>query len=196
MSSPCHRKALVSSSLPNSGIDPGLIQLIKDSGPADLERYQEGAREYHVYLRKRPKGGHLYRVKENPVQIPDVIQRAIPDIVRVAQAQYDSWQQDENGYDEEVGSGGICHLIADDIVGVLSDQSLVCTTVSAHDEVHVYVVLQHTTGVWLVDIRPYVYERGDGYTWTKIPDVEFSESDITIDRLSPFSEDFDQYVGD
>jgi hypothetical protein len=126
--------------------------------------------------------------------IPPEIQAVMPDLVRVAQREYDDWQQDAEGYDEEVGSGGICHLIADKMAGVLSDKNVMCTTVSSSHEVHVYVVVQLPSGVWNVDIRPHVYERGGGYTWKKIPDVSFEEADIDVDRLSPFPEDFGEYV--
>jgi len=48
------------------GVDPARIYLIKDGGPANPERYKPGARVWHVYIGKKPVGGHLYRVKENP----------------------------------------------------------------------------------------------------------------------------------
>jgi len=127
-------------------------------------------------------------------EIPPEISQLLPDLVKVAQKEYDDWKQDETGYDEEVGGGGICHLIADKFVDLFSARGVTCTTVSSNFEVHVYTVLRLTSGVWEVDIRPYVYERGGGYTWTKIPDVNFDASDITVNRLSPFPRDFKNFV--
>ena len=34
------------------------------------------------------------------------------ELATAAQKIYDEWFQDEEGYDHEVGHGGICHLIA------------------------------------------------------------------------------------
>jgi hypothetical protein len=125
--------------------------------------------------------------------VPVELQEALPDIVRVAQAEYDAWQQDNDGYDEEVGGGGICHLIADRISEILTNYlEIPSTTVSSTHEVHVYVVAKLPSGVWLVDIRPENYERGGGYTWTKIEGVVFDASDVTIDRLSRDPEDFER----
>jgi len=167
-----------------------------------LADFVDPTKKYERARRPRP-------VLRNPRKraIPPEIEALLPDLVRVAQEQYDSWQQDEEGYDEGVGSGGICHLIADDLLRVLDAQGIVCTTVSSHHEVHVYVVLKigHSPdqddeprgehdGVWEIDLRPHIYERGGGYTWTKIPDVTFDETDFTIDRLSPFPEDFREYT--
>ena len=122
--------------------------------------------------------------------------RRSPRIVRVAQKQYDDWTVDEEGYDEEVGGGGICHLIADEIVEVLDKHDVMATTVSSSHEVHVYVVARVPTGVWQIDIRPHVYERGGGYSWTKIPGVTFDASDVEVDRLSSNPRDFKEYVED
>lgn len=127
--------------------------------------------------------------------IPPEIKEAMPDLVRLAQERYDAWQLDEDGYDSEVGSGGICHLIADSFANHLGKGGRLCTTVSSDHEVHVYVVLRLPSGVWLVDIRPYHYETGGGYSWEKIPDVQFDENHITIDLLSPNPREFREYTG-
>jgi len=36
----------------------------------------------------------------------------------------------------------------------------------------------------MVDISPYIYENGGGFSWTKIPDVEFTNDDITFYRTN------------
>ncbi len=122
---------------------------------------------------------------------PPEIAAAIPALVKVAQEQYDSWHQ---GDDDELNGGGICHLIADAMAAVLSARDIACTTVSSYHEVHVYVVAQLPSGVWQVDIRPGVYERGGGYTWTKIPDVTFEAADIEVSRLSSHPRDMKDFV--
>jgi hypothetical protein len=131
---------------------------------------------------------------------PPEITAALPRLVAAAQAQYDAWQQDEEGLDPELGTGGICHLIAEQMASELGGRGVMCTTVSAWDEVHVYVVAQIPEGpgrgVWSIDIRPHVYERGGGYSWRKIPEVTFERGDVVIDRLSTDPEDFGEYVDD
>jgi len=119
-----------------------------------------------------------------------------PEIVRRVQAEYDRWEQDEEGYSEEVAYGGICHLLADLVAEVLNDAGFPTTTVSSYHEVHVYCVSQASDGVWEVDIPHCIYERGGGYNWTKIPDVTFEPDDIVINRLSPDPADFNNYVED
>ena len=42
------------------------------------------------------------------------------ELAAVAQEEYDNWIQDEEDHNEELGSGGICHLIAEKLVDVLS----------------------------------------------------------------------------
>jgi hypothetical protein len=128
------------------------------------------------------------------VVIPPDLKRLIPKLLKAAQEQYDSWNQDEDGIDEEVGSGGICHLIADRHVEVISKAGIDCTTVSSSHEVHVYTVAVLPSGVWLIDIRPENYERGGGYTWKKLPSVRFHHSDLTIELLSADPEDFSEYT--
>lgn len=119
-----------------------------------------------------------------------------PEIVKRVQDRYDQWQQDAEGYDEEVGSGGVCHLFAEIIAEVLNDAGFPTSTVSSSHEVHVYCVSQASDGVWEVDIPYCIYEKGGGYNWTKIPDVTFEPDDIVINRLSSDPADFEEYTGD
>ncbi len=117
------------------------------------------------------------------------------EMVNVAQKQYDSWQQDENGEDIELGRGGICHLIADNLIGVLYRHKIenVQTVCSTYEQ-HVYIVGQFKEGVYEIDIPYDVYETGGGYNWTKRPDVEFNRNDIVISRLSSDPSEYNNYV--
>ena len=140
-----------------------------------------------------------------PVELAD----AMPKIVAAAQQVYDAWAQDDEGYDEELGSGGICHLIAEDICGVLSEHGLDCGSVNAQvGENHVWVVTKIgevgedgepdrlDAGVWMIDIPPSVYESGGEYNWRKIPGVTFDPSDVVVSRESPDPSDFERYMED
>ena len=116
-------------------------------------------------------------------------------IVPKVQKVYDEWNQNEEGYDEMLGFGGICQDIADAIADVISDTGIECTTVSQQTgEQHVYVVAKMEDGVYNIDISPYTYETGGGYSWKKIPDVEFDERDIIINRLDSDKNNYFTYI--
>lgn len=120
-----------------------------------------------------------------------------PLFAAAAQKVYDQWEQDEDGMDEVLGTGGICQDIAAGICDVMSWHGIDCSTVSqSQGEQHVYSVCQIQEGVYEVDIPPYSYENGGGYTWTKIPNVKFDESFITIHKLSSDPSEFEQYTAD
>ena len=125
-------------------------------------------------------------------EITDVVK---DEMVKVAQEQYDAWKQDHNGQNDELGSGGICHLIADDLINVLYRHKIEnVQSVCSNYEQHVYVVGQFKEGIYEIDIPYDVYETGGGYTWKKIPDVKFSRNDIVISRLSSDPSEYNNYV--
>jgi hypothetical protein len=123
------------------------------------------------------------------------------ELVVAAQKVYDEWDaSDPEMGDALVGSGGICHLIVDEWMDVVQKHipNVACQAFSHSDQVHVSLT------VWLsdpnddskplvdeevgevetvdIDVNPYNYETGAGYTWTKIPGVEFSESWLSFYR--------------
>ena len=125
-------------------------------------------------------------------EITDVVK---DEMVKVAQERYDAWKQNHNGQNDELGSGGICHLIADDLIGVLYRHKIEnVQSVCSNYEQHVYVVGQFKEGIYEIDIPYDVYETGGGYTWKKIPDVQFSRNDIVISRLSSDPSEYNNYV--
>lgn len=117
------------------------------------------------------------------------------ELAAAAQAVYDEWSQDAEGNDEEYGGGGICHDIADAMVGVLDRHGVESQSVSQSiGEVHIYVIAKVREGVYSVDIPPSTYERGSAYTWTKIEGVKFNANDIDIGRVDPDPNKFDDYL--
>ena len=120
-----------------------------------------------------------------------------PKLALAAQKVYDSWEQNEEGYCDWLGEGGICQDVADAMADVLTYNNIECTTVSQTvGEQHVYVIAKTEDGIYDVDIPPHVYETGGGYCWKKIQDVKFSEKDVVIKRLSSDPNDFEDYIGD
>lgn len=140
----------------------------------------------------------------------------------LAQAIYDDWIQDEKGYSfshGEIGYGGICHLIADSLVDYLfslglSSKHNFCS-VSSNFEQHVYVLAwfpvegdsfseaeagaeaeEPLYDLYSLDIPYAVYERGGGFTWSKIDGVKFSGADISVELIESFLslEDLEKYL--
>lgn len=118
-----------------------------------------------------------------------------PQIVKTAQEVYDYWQQDETGFNEETGYGGICHLIADAWCAGLASAGFPC--ISFHGSVgenHVWAIAQTRDGIFSVDINPFHYESGGGYCWRKKIGIVFDASMIEFDRVSPFPSDWAEYA--
>jgi hypothetical protein len=127
--------------------------------------------------------------------IKDITDIVKNDMVKVAQKQYDEWEQGGDGQDVELGSGGICHLIADDLIDILYSHKIEnIQSVSSNYEQHVYIVGQFKEGIYEIDVPHYVYETGGGFTWKKIPNVKFDRSDIVIRRLSSDPSEYSDYV--
>ena len=115
------------------------------------------------------------------------------EFVEVAQKIYDDW--DENP--DEYFNGGICHLIADAFVEIIYKHypHYTATTMTRDDIQHVETIvynmdfdslndddLDEETDIEtvMIDLNPYIYEEGGGFSWTKIPDVEFENNDISF----------------
>lgn len=105
-----------------------------------------------------------------------------PQIAALAQSVYDEWDENEDEY----AGGGICHLIADEIVSFLDDQGYESFSYNAQmEENHVYVIARgHDGWVYEIDIPPHVYETGAGYQWNKIQEVTFKPDHVHVARIS------------
>ena len=128
---------------------------------------------------------------ENGFGVPPILNNLKPKMAKAAQEVYDDWDEsDVTTY----ANGGICHLIADAIVDVLYSHNIDAVSFSCSvGENHVMVACQHDGMTYIIDIPPYVYETGGGYSWKKIEDVEFGPEDIDIEYTS---EDFSSYAED
>lgn len=124
------------------------------------------------------------------------IKSLFPKILKVAQKEYDKWDEsDEDTY----ARGGICHFIAEEVTRVCSSLRNVFVTTHSYSHVqHVVTVVGRLTEIevpyededlyekecYIVDIPYYYYEEGGGFSWTKIPDVEFEKSMIEVTRVN------------
>lgn len=118
-------------------------------------------------------------------------------IANIAQKCYDNWDQNDEGYDEELNYGGICHIVAYEICEFLAEKGFDCDTVnSSVGENHNWVVVKTDNGVFTVDIPPDVYEEGLGYVWRKKPNININPTDVQIELLDPDPQNFEDYIDD
>lgn len=114
------------------------------------------------------------------------------DLILVAQKVYDEWEQDNEGYDELYGIGGICDDIADAMCNLIhSKTDYNCFTFYNEFDCHtsIYVYDTEKKLLYNVDIPPYVYESGTAYAWKKLKDINFNVNHVTITQ-----KDYNDYL--
>ncbi len=132
-----------------------------------------------------PEGHDFQNRKAAGSDLVSRIRKLLPALARAAQEEYDAWDQDEEGYDEECGWGGICDRLAGAFSGVLANLPDVEIVEGGQDgDDHAYVIALTDTEAVAVDIPPRIYETGGGYSWKKKPGVRFSPSHIVLDQLN------------
>ncbi len=124
------------------------------------------------------------------------VERLVSLLAKEAQEVYDDWDQDEEGYSEEYGSGGICDDIAEAFCSIMLSRGIDCASIyneyDYHTSAYAYKINPdydedqgNSRGELIkVDIPPYAYEEGAGYTWKKIPGVIFNRSNVVIEDYS------------
>lgn len=131
-------------------------------------------------------------IKENNSYLEKTIKILInQSIIEEVQKIYDDWQQDEDGIDDILGSGGICDEIANKMVDIFTNNGLNAFTLYDPHETHTsaYVYSTKSKTCYNVDIPYSFYEKGYLYTWTKIPNVVFNENMVSITEV-----DYDTYI--
>lgn len=128
-----------------------------------------------------------------------------PHLVRLAQQVYDAWDEDDV---DTYAHGGICHIIAEEFATFFNEQGFLSFTESSNFEQHVFTVvvvkkepeqmyedepLVNMDEFYVVDISPYRYESGGGFSWCKLPDVEFDEHDISIEFIGSGEEMYSNF---
>jgi len=105
------------------------------------------------------------------------------DLAALAQKEYDEWDQDDDGYSEELGTGGICDRIADAIGGYLSNRGFDIENGGQDGDDHAWIYASKHGMTFAVDIAPNTYEIGGGYSWRKRPNVVFDGKHIDIGAM-------------
>jgi hypothetical protein len=105
-----------------------------------------------------------------------------PLMAAAAQKVYDEWDQDDDGNDEELGSGGICDQVSAAIGEVISREVSGTEIYDGGQEGddHAFVITQANGEAFGVDIPPGVYESGGGYNWKRRKDVQILPWHVVI----------------
>ena len=129
-----------------------------------------------------------FEIGAMPIPALSVVLEAAGEIAEAARSVYDAWDQGADGFDEELGAGGICQDVAAATVEVLARKGVehACQVHAAVGENHVFVVALLDDGVYSVDIPPWVYETGGGYVWKKRQDAQFLPESVGVERIGGF----------
>lgn len=118
-------------------------------------------------------------------------------IAAAAQKIYDEWEQDEFGEDPELGTGGICQLIADAMADVLHEEDepkWVSRDCAGDEHVALYATPDDGQTTYLVDIPYSLYEERKGFLeWVKLPGVTFLPGFVVFEKLD-FQVEFSEEV--
>ena len=134
----------------------------------------------------------LMNLTEDTVPMEQQLRSLSPQFAQAAQSVYNEWEQDQDGIDDVYGGGGICDDIAEQMCNVVSNST-------HYGAFHFYNEYECHTSIYVydsdnqlcynVDISPYNYETGGGYTWKKIPDVKFQPGMVDVHQV-----DYDQFI--
>jgi hypothetical protein len=131
-------------------------------------------------------------IKESENELYNTLLSLRKNLILSAQKVYDEWEQDDEGYDEEYGTGGICDDIADSMCEVINEKTdYSCFHLYNEYDCHtsIYVYDKYYKLLYNVDIPPHVYETGYGYNWKKNKDVIIKINNVEITELS-----YDDYI--
>lgn len=104
-------------------------------------------------------------------------------ICAAVQKVYNEWQQDPNEGDPELGFGGICNDVANEIISTLTSMSNGTFEVKSYgaEEDHTATLVWNNTECYYVDVHWTHYERNLGmYNYRKIEDVVINPNMVTI----------------
>jgi hypothetical protein len=102
-------------------------------------------------------------------------------MAEAAQQVYESWEQDEEGVDPMLGSGGICDEIARDMGMIMSQAGFDLVDGGADD--HAWNIAIMDGKAFSVDIPCRLYESGAWYSWRKKDGVKLTENDVQIHEV-------------
>ena len=107
------------------------------------------------------------------------------DLAQAAQKELDAWAPDAEGYDVEFGYGGACDAICRQLGEVLAEkvEGIELADGGQEGDDHAFVLCTRGGESVVVDIPPYLYERGGGYSWRKIEGVHLEARDVLVEDI-------------
>jgi hypothetical protein len=117
------------------------------------------------------------RLNEIHTPFYDAINQLRPQIAQAAQVVYDSWDE------EELGGGGICDQIANEIGSVISDAGFGVVDGGHDGDDHAWIIAYNHKESFVVDIPHHIYETGGGYSWQKIPGIQFTPDHVVVEPI-------------
>lgn len=173
-------------------LDEDLFDIFPKSQEILIERGGEGSGHHGHKGRQGEVGGSLPEGAGSSTEPEDydaylaehgmeaTLNKLKPKFARAAQNIYDTWDQNEEGFDPEYGTGGICDQIAEQmgwaLVGDLGSVGTVDGGLPGED--HAWIIVYNDKEAFGVDLPSRVYESGYNYQWTKIAGVQISPDDI------------------
>ncbi len=107
-----------------------------------------------------------------------------PKLAAAAQEIYEAWQPDEEGFDEELGTGGICDRVAEALASVINEALEINIDEGGQEgDDHAFLLVDNDVEAFIVDIPPGVYETGGGYNWAKREDITIEPGDVFISQV-------------
>lgn len=182
-------------------VDESDVEIVKMGQPkmSFLDNLENNFGEYEQIMESR--FFHQYNYSGDKKELYDYIKSLSPYFVQKAQKIYDEWEQDENGVDEILGTGGICQDIAEEMCEIFDrnkqGNKFSCYSSGEYYDFHVvmyaYISPEYLTQdedgnnenevLFEVDIPYDNYETGGGFTWKKKPNIKFDDSMVIISDL-------------
>lgn len=110
--------------------------------------------------------------------------RLRPALANAAQKALDAWSQNEDGFDEEHGHGGICDEIAQYMSQILDIPGVEVTDGGHDGDDHAWLIAYTDQEAYGIDIPPSIYETGSNYNWRKKPGAKIRPNDVEIFKLN------------
>jgi len=153
--------------------------------------------------------GYMRQMTGYKKQLYDFIVSLNSKFVEAAQKIYDEWEQNEEGVDEILGTGGICQDIAEEMCNVFNRENhnvkFSCYSSGENYDFHVVMYVyfdpeflegneddEDNKILFEVDIPYENYETGGGFTWKKKPNVQFNDNMISVYDLSEYYNNYIQ----
>jgi hypothetical protein len=117
------------------------------------------------------------------VSLKDVLESLRPKLAEAAQRVLDEWAPDEEGWDEEFGSGGACDAVSRAMSEIIDVEGVEVLEGGHDGDDHSWLIVYDDVDAYAVDIPPGVYETGGGYSWKKIDGASVSPDDVVIEPV-------------